>query len=50
MRLVGSTGNVGIGTTSPAYLLEIANSATALNVSGLLYANSSDVEIKKLGG
>ncbi len=40
-----TAGKVGIGTTTPAYLLEIANSATALNVSGFLYANSSDVII-----
>jgi hypothetical protein len=40
--------NIGIGTSSPAYLLEIANSATALNVSGLLYANSTNVGIGTL--
>ncbi|MFA6074015.1 MAG: hypothetical protein WC758_07910 [Candidatus Woesearchaeota archaeon] len=39
------TGNVGIGTTSPAYNLEIANSAKGLNVSGMLYVNSSNVGI-----
>jgi len=38
-------GNVGIGTTSPNYKLEVANSATALNVSGMLYVNSTNVGI-----
>ena len=41
--VITKAGNVGIGTTSPAYLLEIANSAMALNVSGLFYANSSNI-------
>ena len=42
---VDSDGDVGIGTISPAYSLEVANSVTALNVSGNLYANSSSVGI-----
>ena len=39
------TASVGIGVAVPAYLLEVANSATALNVSGMLYVNSSNVGI-----
>ena len=42
---INNSGNVGIGTTSPAYLLEITKSATAMNVSGLLYVNSTNVGI-----
>ncbi|MCK9595817.1 hypothetical protein M0R19_01390 [Candidatus Pacearchaeota archaeon] len=37
--------NVGLGIASPSYKLEITNSANALNVSGFLYANSSNVGI-----
>lgn len=37
--------NVGIGTSNPSHLLTISNSATALNVSGMLYVNSSNVGI-----
>lgn len=37
----GTAGIVGINTANPVYSLEIANSATALNVSGNLYANTS---------
>ena len=41
-----STGKIGInGTLSPAYNLEIGESAVALNVSGMLYVNSSNVGI-----
>ncbi|MFA4953029.1 MAG: hypothetical protein WC584_02295 [Candidatus Pacearchaeota archaeon] len=40
-----TNGNIGIGTSTPAYLLEIKNNATSLNVSGNLYANSSSVGI-----
>ncbi len=43
LRYLGD--NIGIGTIAPAYKLEIANSAIALNVSGRLYVNSSDVYI-----
>jgi len=38
---VDTSGNVGIGTTSPNYLLEIANNSKALNVSGVLYVNGT---------
>lgn len=38
-------GNVGIGTSSSDSLLTIAKSATALNVSGMLYVNSTNVGI-----
>lgn len=40
-----TSGKVGIGTSSPAYALEISQTAKALNVSGLLYVNSSNVGI-----
>ncbi|MBN2422619.1 hypothetical protein JXB41_05300 [Candidatus Woesearchaeota archaeon] len=40
-----NSGNVGIGTTSPNYKLEIADSDAALNVSGNLYVNSTNVGI-----
>ena len=42
-----TSGKVGIGTSFPAFLLQIINSATALNVSGNLYANSSNVWLTK---
>ncbi|MEM3074523.1 MAG: hypothetical protein QW727_01105 [Candidatus Pacearchaeota archaeon] len=45
MLINESSGFVGIGATNPSHLLTIANSATALNVSGLLYANSTGVGI-----
>ncbi|MFC2143869.1 hypothetical protein ACFLQO_00700 [Candidatus Aenigmatarchaeota archaeon] len=35
----GSTGNVGIGTTAPGYLLEIHNASNALNVSDILFVD-----------
>jgi hypothetical protein len=41
----GTSNNVGIGVAAPAYDFEIANSATALNVSGNLYVNSTNVGI-----
>ncbi len=44
-NIYNETAYVGIGTSNPAYSLEIANSVTALNVSGILYANSSNVGI-----
>ncbi|MEK6895830.1 MAG: hypothetical protein AABX48_04900, partial [Nanoarchaeota archaeon] len=37
--------NVGIGVAAPKYALEINNATAALNVSGMLYANSSNVGI-----
>jgi len=37
-----ASGNVGIGTANPAYLLEIANNASAMNVSGVLYVDSTN--------
>ena len=39
------TDKIGIGDISPSHLLTIANSAVALNVSNLLFANSSSVGI-----
>lgn len=41
----GADTYVGIGTTSPAYLLELANNAKALNVSGMLYVSDTNVSI-----
>lgn len=38
-------GNVGIGTTAPSHSLTIENSATALNVSGNLYTNTTTVNM-----
>jgi len=42
---------VGIGTTSPNYLLEVANTSKALNVSNVLFVNgtSGNVGIGKTG-
>jgi hypothetical protein len=34
-------GNIGISSLNPAYLLEIGNSANALNVSSVLYVNGT---------
>ena len=42
-----NTSSVGIGTTTPVYSLEIANSAMAFNASGSLYANTSNVWMNK---
>jgi hypothetical protein len=38
-------GKVGIGTSAPAYKLEVNDSDKALNVSGMLYANSTWVGV-----
>ncbi len=43
--VIQQNGNIGFGVSAPAYSLEIAKSATALNVSGNLYANSTNVGI-----
>ncbi|VVB82693.1 Uncharacterised protein [uncultured archaeon] len=42
---VMNNGKVGINVSSPAYLFEVGKSATALNISGLLYVNSTSVGI-----
>ncbi len=42
---LGLNGNVGIGTTSPTYKLEINSTDNALNVSNFLFANSTRVGI-----
>jgi len=42
---VTPTGYVGIGVSNPAYLFEIANSAVSFNVSGMFYANKTNVGI-----
>lgn len=42
---LSSSNKVGIGTTAPTHSLTIGNSATALNVSGNLYVNTSNVGI-----
>jgi len=38
---IDNSGNIGIGTSTPAYLLEIRKNETALNVSGILYVNGT---------
>jgi len=40
-----TTSGVGIGTNNPSYLLEVNSVDSALNVSGMLYVNSSSVGI-----
>jgi len=40
------TARIGIGVLAPAYQLEINNLANALNVSGMLYVNSTYVGIR----
>jgi len=45
LALDGANGRVGIGTTAPAYKLEINSADNALNVSGNLYVNSTNVGI-----
>ena len=42
------TAKIGIGVLAPAYSLEVANSAEALNISGMLYVNSSNVWVNTL--
>ena len=39
------TARIGIGVLSPAYALEVNNLANALNISGMLYINSTYVGI-----
>jgi hypothetical protein len=43
--LFANTTGIGIGTTNPTYLLTVGNSATAVNLSGLLYVNSTSGNI-----
>jgi hypothetical protein len=47
--VINSAGNVGIGTTSPGYLLEIHNSSTALNVSDILFVNGDADSVTMAG-
>jgi len=46
VRLATSTDLVGIGTTNPSYLLQVANVTNAVNLSGVLYINGSSGGIK----
>ncbi len=39
--MVDDSGNVGIGTTAPSYLLETARSTIGANLSGVLYVNGT---------
>jgi hypothetical protein len=45
VRLANSGEPVGIGSSLPAFALEIGNLTKALNVSGFLYANSTNIGI-----
>src|SRR3990167_5885820 len=42
---IDQNGNVGIGTTSPNYKLEVNNNAKGLNVSNNLLVNSTDISL-----
>ena len=45
--IVTSAGNVGIGTTNPAFLLQtgISTGGADVNLSGMLYINTSDQDV-----
>lgn len=43
--IIAHDGRIGIGVIEPSYLLEIKKSTTSLNVSGILYVNSTNVGI-----
>jgi len=43
--ILDTAGNVGIGTTAPAYLLETAVSAIGANFSGTLYVNGTSGKV-----
>lgn len=42
---IANGGNLGIGTSTPAYVLQINNLTNALNVSGTLFVNGTNVGI-----
>jgi len=47
---INSAGNVGIGTTNPVYMLDVAGNINISGTGGFLRFNSGDTAIKNEGG
>ena len=50
MRIVGATGNVGIGTSSPATKLDVAATEATIRVTSTTGTNLTDVRVVNTGG